>query len=78
MLLYELKELECDLRNSENPDMEQIAVVKSLEHLLLKIDYKYEVIPEYSLVKLITLLNELKADVLSNREIEVLKTFFNT
>ena len=72
MLLYKLKEMECLLEKSSQ-NSERFKTVSTLKNLLLKVDFKTEVIPDYSLDKLSNLLIELKGNKLTNEEKIVLK-----
>ena len=72
MLLYKLKEIECLLEKSSQKS-ERFKTVSTLKNLLLKVDYKTEVIPDYSFEKLESLLIELKGNELTVDEKLVLK-----
>ena len=72
MLLYRLKEIECLLRDSSQENG-RFKAVSSLKNLLLEVDFKTEVIPDYSFEKLSILLIDLKESELTNDEELVLK-----
>lgn len=65
MLLYKLKELECALEKMAQPNNDLLYAVQSLKSLLLKIDYKYEKIPDYSYYKLRVLLEDVSGKSLT-------------
>ena len=73
MLLYKLKEMECALEKSTSKDKGQLESVTNLKNLLLKIDYKAEIVPENSVEKLEAILTELKGKSLSFNEKKLLK-----
>ena len=72
MLLYKLKDIECHLEKSSQ-NSERFETVSILKNLLLKVDYKTEIIPDYSFDKLSNLLIELKGKELTRDEKLVLK-----
>ena len=63
MILYKLKEIECDL--IEKNDHDKLKTVKIIKNLLLQIDYTSEVIPDQNIITLKKLLTSLKGGTLS-------------
>ena len=71
MLLYKLKEMECNLQAAnEEPKLKTIKYIKSL---LLQINHSAELIPEYSINKVIKLIKSLKGSELTKREINLIQ-----
>ncbi|MBD0830887.1 hypothetical protein [Aestuariibaculum sediminum] len=68
MLLYKLKAWECAIEKEIDSDKNTLKVIASLKQLLLKIDYEYETLPEYSLEKIIRVLEEVKKGKLTSRQ----------
>jgi hypothetical protein len=72
MLLYKLKDIECSFeRTQSNSKRKQAA--SSIINLLLKIDFKAEVIPDTNFEKLSFLLEDVKEKQLSEIESKLLK-----
>lgn len=72
MLLYKLKEIETQLEDSPTEDVELLEAARTLKRLLLQIDYRAEVFPNYSLTKLYPLLEDFLGRDLNDREHEVI------
>jgi len=68
MLLYKIKELECSLEKGELKNEAMLNSVSSLKNTLLNIDFRTEVIPEYSYDKIIQVLEDINGKVLSFEE----------
>ncbi len=73
MLLFKLKELECTLEKASQQDEMLLRAVKTLKDLFLKIDYKYEELPEFSFEKMVEVLKEVNGRELTGRQELVLK-----
>ena len=72
MLLYKLKALECLLKENDQHSPKLDAVTK-LQKLLLQIDHRVEVIPEYALDRLIPILEEIQGTILTKDEAKLLR-----
>jgi len=73
MLLYKIKELECSLEKDEMKNESKLIIVSSLKNILLNIDFRTEVIPEYSYDKIIQVLEDINGKVLSFEEKKVIQ-----
>ncbi len=72
MLLYKLKALECLLKEKDLETPTLKTVVK-LEELLLQIDYRAEVLPEFNFERLLPVLEELQGGKLTEEEASLLR-----
>lgn len=72
MLLYKLKALECSLKE-KNKKSQTLGVVTKLEKLLLQIDHKAEVFPEYNFELLLPVLEQIQGDNISEEEARLLR-----
>ncbi|WMI66334.1 hypothetical protein RBH94_04030 [Aestuariibaculum sp. YM273] len=68
-----MKELECTLEKASQQDEMLLRAVKTLKDLFLKIDYKYEELPEFSFEKMVEVLKEVNGRELTGRQELVLK-----
>ncbi len=73
MLLYRIKELECSLEKDELKNESKLNIVSSLKNTLLNIDFRTEVIPDYSYDKIIEVLEDINGKVLSSEEKEIIQ-----
>ncbi len=73
MLLYKIKELECSLEKGEIKNESMLNIVSSLKNMLLNIDFKTEVIPEYSYDKIIQILEDINGEKLSFEEKKIIQ-----
>ena len=73
MLLYKIKELECALEKDELKNESKLNIVSSLKNTLLNIDFRTEVIPEYSYDKIIQVLEDINGKVLSFEEKKIIQ-----
>jgi hypothetical protein len=73
MLLYNIKELECTLEKDKVKNASKLNRVSSLKNTLLKIDFRTEVIPEYSYHKIIQVLEDINGKVLSFEEKKIIQ-----
>jgi len=73
MLLYRLKELECSLEKLAPQNMELLNTVIDLKNLLLRINHKYEKMPEYSFEKICRLLEELNGKPLTGQQEQLIE-----
>ena len=73
MLLYQLKELECLLEKDAIRNASKLNIVSSLKNALLHIDFRTEVIPEYSDDKIIRVLEDITGKVLSIEEKKIIQ-----
>lgn len=73
MLLFKLKELECDLEHSKLKNASKLKMVSSLKDTLLKIDFRAEEIPEYSFDKIIQVLEDVNGEKLSFDEKKIIQ-----
>ena len=72
MLLYHLKALECLLKENDQ-DSPKLDAVTKLQKLLLQIDHRVEVIPEYAVDLLIPILEEIQGTILTKDEAKLLR-----
>ena len=72
MLLYKLKALECLLKENDQ-DSPKLDAVTKLQKLLLQIDHRVEVIPEYAVDLLIPILEEIQGTILTKDEAKLLR-----
>ena len=72
MLLYKLKALECLLKENDQ-DSPKLDAVTKLQRLLLQIDHRVEVIPEYAVDLLIPILEEIQGTILTKDEAKLLR-----
>lgn len=77
MLLLKLKLIECVLEKDTIKNMEKLNRVIKLQSLLLKINFKVELVPEYSYNKLLLLLNDINEGHLTHEEAELLEQVVN-
>ena len=73
MLLYKIRELECSLEKDKIKNESKLNIVSSLKNTLLNIDFRTEVIPEYSYDKIIQVLEDINGEVLSYEEKKTLQ-----
>jgi tRNA A-37 threonylcarbamoyl transferase component Bud32 len=73
MLLYKIKELEYSLEKDKMKNEAKLNIVSSLKNTLLKIDFRTEVIPEYSYDKIIQVLEDINGKVLSFEEKQIIQ-----
>jgi hypothetical protein len=73
MLLYKIKELEYSLEKDKMKNEAELNRVSSLKNTLLKIDFRTEVIPEYSYDKIIQVLEDINGKVLSFEEKQIIQ-----
>jgi hypothetical protein len=73
MILYKLKEMECELIFNHSQSTKKAKTVASIKDLLLQINHNAEVIPENSYTGLSKLLKKLKGASLSDDEKKLLK-----
>ncbi len=73
MLLYKIRELECSLEKDKIKNESKLNIVSSLKNTLLNIDFRTEVIPEYSYDKIIQVLEDINGEVLSYEEKKILQ-----
>lgn len=73
MLLFKLKELECAFDKQLRPDAKMKEAVSALKSLFLKIDYKHEILPEFSFEKVVEVLEDVNGSKLTGRQELVLK-----
>ena len=73
MLLYKIKELECSLEKGKMKNESMLNIVSSLKNMLLNIDFRTEVIPDYSYDKIIEVLEDINGKVLSYEEKKIIQ-----
>tara|TARA_R100001369_G_scaffold49155_1_gene75711 strand:+ start:134 stop:370 length:237 start_codon:yes stop_codon:yes gene_type:complete len=73
MLLYKIKELECSLEKDKMKNESKLIIVSSLKNTLLNIDFRTEVIPDYSYDKIIQILEDIKGRVMSYEEKKIIQ-----
>ncbi|MCH4551772.1 MULTISPECIES: hypothetical protein [Aestuariibaculum] len=73
MLLFKLKELECAFEKQLRPDEKMKKAVSALKMLFLKIDYKNEILPEFSFEKVVEVLEDVNGRELTGRQKLVVK-----
>jgi hypothetical protein len=76
MILYKLKEMECEIEQSKSQNIGLIKAISSLKKLLLQINFKAEVIPEENPKKLKQILIGLKGQSLNKEEENLLKQLY--
>ncbi|MDO6761130.1 hypothetical protein Q4566_13040 [Tamlana sp. 2_MG-2023] len=73
IILSKIKEIENTIARDGNCNVEQLKAASSVKNLLLQIDYKSEHISDFSLNKMVNLLNFIKDDALSAEEEALVK-----
>lgn len=73
ILLVKLILKKSALEKSKLQNSEQLLVLLRLEELILEVNFKVEVVPEYSFEKTLVLLNHINGAVLSFEEQKLLK-----
>lgn len=73
ILLVKLILKKSALEKSKLQNSEQLLVLLRLEELILEVNFKVEVVPEYSFEKTLLLLNHINGEVLSFEEQKLLK-----
>ncbi|MBU2950425.1 hypothetical protein KO493_06935 [Tamlana agarivorans] len=73
MILSKIKEIENSISRDGGANSEELNAASSVKNLLLQIDYKSEHISDFSLSKIVNLLNFIKEDNLSVAEEAVVK-----